>query len=90
MKVIVYANWTKNTILSEKDFEKKVLSEADERFGDSDFFDEWLSRNFDPSEVFYFTESEKQEQRASFREYCLEDARNYLLDNRYETVELEI
>ena len=90
MKVIVYVDWAENTILSEKDFEKEVLSEADERFDDSDFFGEWLSRNFDPSEVFSFTEAEKETQRARFKEYCLEDARDALLENQYETVELEI
>ena len=90
MKVTIYVNWHENTILSEKDFEKEVLDEADERFNDSDVFDEWLTNNFDPSEVFYFTESEKEEQRASFREYCFEGARNYLFDHQYETLELEI
>lgn len=90
MKVTLYVDWSENTILSEADFEKEVLSEADERFDDSDFFDEWLDRNFGPSEVFYFTESEKQTQRARFKEYCLEDARDYLFNNKYETVELEV
>ena len=89
MKVTVYVNWSENKILSKKDFEKEVLSEADERFDDSDFFDEWLDRNFYPSEIFHFTESEKEEERARFREYCREDAEAVLL-KEYETIELEI
>lgn len=90
MKITVYVDWSENVILSEADFEKEVLSEADERFDNSDFFGEWLSRNFDPSEVFSFTEPEKEAQRARFKEYCLEDARDALFENQYETVELEI
>jgi hypothetical protein len=90
MKITVYVDWNENTILSEKDFEKEILNEADESFNDSDCFDEWLTNNFDPSEVFNFTEAEKETQRARFKEYCLEDAREYLFDNKYETIELEV
>lgn len=89
MKVTVYVDWSENCILTEKDFEKEVEAEILERFDDSDFFDEWLDRNFDPSEIFHFTESEKEEERARFREYCREDAEAVLL-KEYETIELEI
>ena len=89
MKVTVYVDWSENCILTEKDFEKEVEAETLERFDDSDFFDEWLDRNFDPSEIFHFTESEKEEERARFREYCREDAEAVLL-NEYEMIELEI
>lgn len=90
MKVTIYVNWDENIILSKASFEKKVLSETDEKFNDSDFFNEWLSCYFDFSEVFNFTESEKEVQRKKFKEYCLEYIRDYLLNNEYETVELEI
>ena len=89
MKVTLYVDWSENTILSEADFEKEVLSEADERFDDSDFFDEWLDRNFDPSEVFSFTESEKETHRNRYKEYCREEAKMALFEE-YETIELEI
>ena len=89
MKVTVFVNWCENVILTEKDFEKEVEYETLERFEDSEFFDEWLDRNFDSSEVFYFTESEKEEERARFKEYCRADAEAVLL-KEYETVELEI
>ena len=49
MKVTVFVQWCENRILTEKDFEKEVEFETLERFDDSDFFDEWLDRNFDPS-----------------------------------------
>lgn len=90
MKVTIYVNWDENTILSEAGFEKEVLREAEEKFNDSDFFNEWLSCCFDFSEVFNFTESEKEVQREKFKKYCLEYTRDYLINNEYETVELEI
>ena len=89
MKVTVYVDWSGDCILTEKDFEKEVEAETLERFDDSDFFDEWLDRNFNYSEIFHFTESEKEEERARFREYCREDAEAVLLEE-YETIELEI
>jgi hypothetical protein len=91
MKVTIYVNWDENIILSEKDFEKEVLNEADEKFNDSDFFSEWLSCcGFDFSEVFNFTESEKEVQREKFKKYCLEYIRDYLINNEYKTDDLEI
>lgn len=89
MKVKVFVDWSESRILTEKDFEKEVEHETIERFDDSDFFDEWLDRNFDSSEIFHFTESEKEEERARFREYCRADAEAVLLEE-YETIELEI
>lgn len=89
MKVTVYVQWGENRILTEKDFSEEVTAETLDRFEDSDFFDEWLSRNFDPSEVFSFTESEKETQRARFKEYCAEEAKEILLED-YEIIELEI
>lgn len=89
MKVTVFVNWSENCILTEKDFEKEVEAETLERFDDSDFFDEWLDRNFDPSEVFSFTESEKETHRNRYKEYCRQEAQMALLEE-YETIELEI
>ena len=89
MKVTVFVNWSENVILTEKDFENEIESETLERFDDSDFFDEWLDRNFDPSEVFSFTESEKETHRNRYKEYCRQEAKMVLLEE-YETVELEI
>lgn len=89
MKVTVFVNWCENTILTEKEFEKEVEFATLERFDDSDFFDEWLDRNFDSSEIFSFTESEKETHRNRFKEYCREEAKMALLEE-YETVELEI
>ena len=89
MKVTVFVNWSENVILTEKDFEKEIEAETLERFDDSDFFDEWLDRNFDPSEVFSFTESEKETHRNRYQEYCRQEAKMALLEE-YETVELEI
>lgn len=89
MKVTVFVNWSENVILTEKDFEKGVEAETLGRFEDSDFFDEWLDRNFDPSEVFSFTESEKETHRNRYKEYCRQEAKMALLEE-YETVELEI
>ena len=89
MKVTVFVNWCENTILTEKDFENEIESETLERFDDSDYFDEWLDRNFDPSEIFSFTESEKEAHRNRFKEYCREEAKMALLDE-YEVIELEI
>jgi hypothetical protein len=89
MKVTVFVNWCENVILTEKDFENEIESETLERFDDSDFFDEWLDRNFDPSEVFSFTESEKETHRNRYKEYCRQEAKMALLEE-YETVELEI
>lgn len=89
MKVKVFVLWSENRILTEAEFEKEIESETLERFEDSDFFDEWLDRNFDSSEIFHFTESEKEEERARFREYCREEARMVTLEE-YEEIELEI
>ena len=89
MKVTVFVNWSESQILTEKEFEKEVEFATLERFDDSDFFDEWLDRNFDPSEIFSFTESEKETHRNRFKEYCREEAKMALLEE-YETVELEI
>ena len=89
MTVTVFVNWSENVILTEKDFEKEVEAETLERFDDSDFFDEWLDRNFDPSEVFSFTESEKETHRTRYKEYCREEARTALFEE-YETIDLEI
>jgi hypothetical protein len=89
MKVTVFVNWSENVILTEKDFEKAVEAETLERFEDSDFFDEWLARNFDPSEIFSFTESEKETHRNRYKEYCREEAKMVTLEE-YEAIELEI
>ena len=89
MKVTVFVSWDENVILTEKDFENEIESETLDRFDDSDFFDEWLDRNFDPSEVFSFTESEKETHRDRYKEYCREEARMALFEE-YETIELEI
>jgi hypothetical protein len=89
MKVTVFVLWSENRILTEAEFEKEVEFETLERFEDSDFFDEWLDRNFDSSEIFNFTESEKNAQRNRYREYCREEARMVSLEE-YEAVELEI
>lgn len=89
MKVTVFVNWCENIILTEKDLEKEIEAGTLERFDESDFFDEWLDRNFDPSEIFSFTESEKETHRNRFKEYCREEAKMALLEE-YETVELEI
>ena len=89
MKVTVFVNWCENIILTEKDLEKEIEAGTLERFDESDFFDEWLDRKFDPSEIFSFTESEKETHRNRFKEYCREEAKMALLEE-YETVELEI
>jgi hypothetical protein len=89
MKVTVFVLWSENRILTEAEFEKEVEFETLERFEDLDFFDEWLDRNFDSSEIFNFTESEKNAQRNRYREYCREEARMVSLEE-YEAVELEI
>lgn len=89
MKVTVFVNWCENCILIEKDFENEIEGEALERFDDSDFFDEWLDRNFDPSEIFSFTESEKEIHRDRYKEYCRVEAKTALLEE-YEAIELEI
>ncbi len=89
MKVMVYINWCENIIYTEKQFEKEVIDTAEEKFDDSDIFDEWLSRNFDPSEVFSFTEPEKEAQRARYKTYCIDEARCQLSEE-YEEIELEI
>lgn len=89
MKVTVFVDWSENRILTEKDLEKEIEFETLERFDDSDFFDEWLDRNFDPSEVFSFTESEKETHRNRYKEYCQEEAKMALFEE-YEAVELEI
>ena len=89
MKVTVFVNWCENIILTEKDLEKEIEAGTLERFDESDFFDEWLDRNFDPSEIFSFTESEKETHRDRFKEYCQEEAKMALLEE-YETIELEI
>jgi hypothetical protein len=89
MKVTVFVLWSENRILTEAEFEKEIEFETLERFEDSDFFDEWLDRNFDPSEIFSFTESEKETHRNRYKEYCREEARMVTLEE-YEAVELEI
>ena len=89
MKVTVFVNWSDNVILTEKDLEKEIEFGTLERFNESDFFDEWLDRNFDPSEIFDLTESEKETHRNRFKDYCREEAKMALLEE-YETVELEI
>ena len=89
MKVTVFVNWSENVILTEKDFENEIESETLDRFDDSDFFDEWLDRNFDPSEVFSFTESEKETHRDRYKEYCRQEAKMALLEE-YEVIELEV
>ena len=89
MKVTVFVSWDENVILTEKDFENEIESETLDRFDDSDFFDEWLDRNFDPSEVFSFTESEKETHRDRYKEYCRQEAKMALLEE-YEVIELEV
>jgi hypothetical protein len=89
MKVTVFVLWSENRILTEAEFEKEIEFETLERLEDSDFFDEWLNRNFDPSEIFSFTESEKETHRNRYKEYCREEARMVTLEE-YEAVELEI
>lgn len=89
MTITIYVDWSENRILTEKDLEKEIEFETLERFDDSDFFDEWLDRNFDTSEIFNFTESEKNTQRNRYREYCREEAKMALFEE-YEAVELEI
>jgi hypothetical protein len=89
MKVTVFVLWSENRILTEAEFEKEIEFETLERFEDSDFFDEWLDRNFDPSEIFSFTESEKETHRNRYKEYCREEARMVTLEE-YEAIELEI
>ena len=89
MKVTVFVSWSENVILTEKEFENEIESETLDRFDDSDFFDEWLDRNFDPSEVFSFTESEKETHRDRYKEYCRQEAKMALLEE-YEVIELEV
>ena len=89
MKVTVFVNWCENIILTEKDLEKEIEAGTLERFDESDFFDEWLDRNFDPSEIFSFNAVEKETHRNRFKEYCREKAKIALLEE-YETIELEI
>jgi len=89
MKVTVFVHWSENRILTEAEFEKEIEFETLERFEDSDFFDEWLDRNFDSSEIFSFTESEKETHRNRYKEYCREEAKMVTLEE-YEAIELEI
>lgn len=89
MKVMVYVNWCDEILYTEKQFEKEIESTAEKKFDDSDIFDEWLDRNFDPSEVFSFTEAEKEAQRARYKAYCADEARCQLSED-YEEIELEI
>lgn len=78
MKITLYVSWYDKSILTEEEFDEKIEEKTNEDFEDSDYFNSWLESNFEPFEIFDFTEEDKAEHRKEFRQYCFKEAKDAL------------
>lgn len=70
MKVTVYANWRKETIISEKEY-KEMIEETVKKYVEScsDFAD-WLNGDYYASDIWEMSESTKKAINEEYREAC--------------------
>lgn len=61
---IVYVNWREKDILTEEEYEKRINARVEKTLKDEDAFEEWkkeyLESNYSASEIFDFTEEDKE------------------------------
>ena len=95
MVVTVYVNPERGEALSEKQFEEKVQARVADILEDSDERDAYLNdyleiAGFDCADCFQMSESRREDIRASFKEWLIDDAREYLLDPHFDEYTVEV
>jgi hypothetical protein len=95
MVVAVYVNHERGEVLSEKQFEEKVLERVENILDDNgerdSYLNDYLEREgFDCADCFQMPESRRQDIKVSFKEWLTEDVRAYLLDIHFDEYIVEI
>lgn len=90
MIVTLYVNWGDGVILNEKQAEEFVKNEYYADATNNESFNEWLSENYSPAELFDADENEKKTIRAEFAEAMETTMWDDFMADGYEEVSVEI
>jgi hypothetical protein len=80
MKIKVYVNWHSREVISEKEFEKRVVETQKEYLEDVYYFAEWLEDTYKPHEVWEFDREKREAVRDEYGMKCREWAENEVRD----------
>lgn len=87
MTVKLYVDWTKNRILTPKQFEEMLDKTIKERVTEEDAFLNYLEEYFTRVELFEMDKEEREKVRQDFQEYCEDVVYRELIGSRYSQYE---
>lgn len=93
MTKTIYIDWEEREVLTEKEFEEKVVEERKKLVDDDESFEDWLGNHFSSLELWEKGMNEKVKALTDYRRYCEKIAReDFLYENGgyFEKFEIEV
>jgi hypothetical protein len=88
--ITIYVNFSKEEVLNEQQFEElkeKTIPLFEE---DMDGLDDWLTSDYSAAEILCFSESQKTELLKEWKKTCVNYVYDYLYDEGWQKIPLEI
>jgi hypothetical protein len=90
MMITIYVNFSKEEVLNEQQFEELKEKSIPLFEEDMDSLDEWLTKDYSAAEILYFSESQKTELLKEWKKTCVNYVDDYLCDEGWQEISLEI
>lgn len=88
MKVNVYVNWNEQKVCNEEDFLEEMRIEVENNF--NEWAEDWLNEHYNAYDLFYLTDSEKEEIEEKIREDLLQGNIESTIGYEWEVATIEI
>lgn len=88
MKVNVYVNWNEQRICNEEDFLEEMRNEVNDNL--NEWANDWLNEEYTAYDLFYLTDSEKEEIEEKMKQELLEATIDNHLTYDWEVATIEI
>lgn len=88
MKVNVYVNWNEQRICNEEDFLEEMRNEVNDNL--NEWANDWLNEEYTAYDLFYLTDSEKEEIEEKMKQELLEATIENHIGYEWEVATIEI
>jgi hypothetical protein len=89
MEIKVYVNYYERETITEKEYQKKVEQEINERMEDKELFNDWLGEKYFYYEIYEMTPTKKERVKEKYREDLKDDVLDEFNDE-WEEIILEV
>ena len=90
MKITLYVDTDTYNLYREEDFNEILEDEAEQLAKDESMLREYLDDTYTSLELFRLTDEQREDILSNFKDWCLQRAKNFLLEYEVDYVEREI